>query len=93
MIFAIDIDGTLTEETEGWDYANRTPNFKRIEGVNRLHAEGHHILLFTARFEEDREVTTFWLRKFGVRYHNLILGKPQYDFIIDDKSLTLSHLE
>lgn len=92
-IYAIDIDGTLTIETEGWDYAKRTPNFQRIAGVNKLIAEGHEVVLYTARFEEDREVTKIWLADNGVKYHRLILGKPQYDFYIDDKALTPDFLE
>jgi hypothetical protein len=93
MIYAIDIDGTLTIETEGWDYENRTPKPSHIAGVNRLFDAGHSILLFTARFEEDRGKTTDWLRKYGVKYTRLIMDKPQYDVVIDDKMLPPSMLE
>ena len=27
------------------------------------------------------------LKKWGVKYHKLIMGKPSYDLIIDDKSI------
>ena len=92
-IFAIDIDGTLTIETDGWKYSERTPNLKRIRGVNKLYNEGHRIVLFTARYAVDKEITEQWLELHGVLYHELILGKIQYDAIIDDRSLPLEFLE
>ena len=27
------------------------------------------------------------IKKWGVKYHKLIMGKPSYDLIIDDKSI------
>ncbi len=92
-IYAIDIDGTLTLETDGWDYNNRTPNVERIRGVNKLYEAGNTIILFTARFIEDEEVTRHWLSFHNVQYHRLVLGKIQYDVIIDDKAAPLELLE
>jgi len=48
MIYCFDIDGTLCTNTEG-DYANAQPFYEVIAEVNRLFAEGHRILLYTAR--------------------------------------------
>jgi len=89
MRIAIDIDGVLTVETEGFGeaaYLNRTPNQKMISYVNYLYARGEHIILFSSRFEVDRLITKTWLLKHGVKYHELILSKPQYNIIIDDKA-------
>ena len=79
----------MTNETEGWGdekYRSRTPNKLNILIVNLLHSDGHQISLFTARHEEDRPVTVAWLAKYGVRYDDLIMGKPHYDVFIDDKA-------
>ena len=88
-IYCIDIDGVLTNETAGHDYANRSPNIRNINAVNSLHRLGHRILLYTARYPEDELITKAWLLTFNVKYHELKLGKPQYDFIVDDKTISL----
>ena len=32
-------------------------------------------------------LTKSQLKKWGLKYHKLIMGKPSYDFFIDDKNL------
>lgn len=86
MIIGIDVDGTLTNEVEGHNYAVRTPNKKMIEKVNQWFLEGNTIVLFSSRWEADRATTRTWLKKHGVRYHTLILNKPKFDMYIDDIS-------
>jgi len=88
-IYSVDIDGVLTIETEGHDYANRTPNVENINKINALYRAGHTINLWTSRFPVDREVTEAWLEKHKVNYNSLSLGKHQYDFLIDDKAIFL----
>lgn len=85
----VDIDGTLTLETEGWGdrvYSKRTPNIPVIQYVNNLSLY-EHITIYTSRHEEDRRVTERWLKKHGVVYHKIIFNKPQFDLLIDDKTL------
>lgn len=92
----VDMDGTLTNETEGFGpevYSQRTPNPFIIGVVNNYYDQGHDITIYTARYHQDREVTAEWLNKYGVKYHNLILGKPQYDIMIDDNSVNPRFLE
>jgi hypothetical protein len=91
-IVAVDIDGVLTNEIEGWDYTNRTPNLKNIELVNRLVKNGNTIILFSARFSQDHDSTIAWLNKHGVKFSRLILEKPHYDFIVDDKCVKLEEI-
>ena len=84
----VDIDGTLTFETEGYGegvYANRSPRLDVIKFVNLLYAKGYIITLWSARHEEDREITMGWLSLYAVKYHKLVLDKPKYDILIDDK--------
>ena len=83
----VDIDGVLTNETEGFGsaiYAERTPKQWLINHINNLHEKGHNITLWTARHLEDEKDTLSWLRKHNVKFHKLILGKPHYDLFIDD---------
>ncbi len=81
----VDIDGTLTKETYGWDdYSKRTPILPMIQLVNDLYRRGKTIVLWTARHIEDKAVTVEWLEKYDVRYHKLILGKPHYCILLDD---------
>lgn len=39
MIVYVDIDGVLTNETEGHNYENRTPNKTNINIVNRIYKQ------------------------------------------------------
>ena len=88
--YCFDIDGTLCEQEES-DYSLARPFLSRIARVNSLFDEGHRILLFTARGSKSgldwREVTEQQVNSWGLRHHELILGKPHADFYIDDKAL------
>ena len=82
----IDIDGILTNETEGHDYKNRTPCKGNINIVNRLYKAGYGIILWTSRYGLDDQITRDWLRKYGVKYNDIIYDKPKYSLLIDDLS-------
>lgn len=91
MIYCFDIDGTLCSNTFG-DYELAVPFPEVIRRVNKLHEAGHRILLFTARGTTTgidwRELTERQMAEWGVRYDELILGKPQADVYIDDRGLS-----
>ena len=90
MILCFDIDGTLCSNTEG-EYTQARPYLDVIAEVNRLHTEGHTILLYTARGATTgidwRRTTEEQLREWQVRFHELFMGKPTADVYIDDKAL------
>lgn len=96
MIYLIDIDGVLCDEMLG-DYHNSTPNYKNISKVNKMFDSGHTIKIFTGRGSATgidwREFTDKQLKSWGVKYHELILGKPVCDFIVDDKNISLKEWE
>ncbi len=63
-----------------------------IEMINRLYSEGHYICFFTARTDKHVKVTRAWLKRHGVRHHQIIFNKPrklgpyaEYHFIDDAK--------
>ena len=93
MIYCIDIDETLCHSPED-DYAHSMPIQDAIDRVNKLYEEGHTIKLFTGRGSWDnydwREFTVAQLNKWGVKYHELIMGKPHADVFIDDKAINTS---
>lgn len=96
----LDLDGTIcTLRSEKGDYANAEPNAGAIETINRWHDDGHHIIIFTARRMRTHEgdvqkvildvgkLTVDWLERHGVRYHELIFGKPYAHVYVDDLAL------
>lgn len=98
MRYCFDIDGTVCTNTDG-AYEQAQPYPEAVAAINRLHEAGHYIILFTARGSSTgidwRSVTERQMAEWGVRYHDLRLGKPHADVFIDDKAVTANgwHLE
>lgn len=87
----VDFDSTLTTgEGDPWwvDKLDETPRREMINLVNELFKQNHTIIIYTARREEVREETEYYLNKWGVMYHALRMGKPGYDFLIDDRAIS-----
>jgi hypothetical protein len=86
--FCFDLDGTICK-TEGLDYSASVPMESRIRHVNDLYRNGHYIIIFTARGtmsgQDHSVLTETQLKKWGLNFHELILGKPAADIYIDDK--------
>lgn len=90
MIYCVDIDGTICR-TQGANYASAEPLASRIRHINALFDDGHEVVYFTARGTmtgiDYGELTRNQLKRWGVRYTRLVLGKPAADIYIDDKAL------
>jgi hypothetical protein len=95
-VFCFDIDGVIANIVENLDYSQSTPNNKIIKIINRLYERGNKIILFTARGYVSKinweETTKKQMKKWGLKYTELIFGKPAADFYIDDKMLSLTDL-
>jgi len=79
-IFIVDIDGVVCEHVDNETpekMVHAAPFNESIAKVNQWFDQGHTICFFTARTEDHRSVTEEWLKKHGVKYHQLILGKPR----------------
>ena len=100
--YCVDIDGTICSPTVGRDYHTAKPWKNRIRAINKLYDDGHKIIYFTARgmgrFAGDPnaaskasailfDLTKQQLDDWGVKYHELIMGKPHADLFIDDKGI------
>lgn len=80
-------------------YKTCVPIQEGIDLCNKLHDDGYYIKLFTARgmsifggnvhlvYSELFDLTRQSLASWGVKYHELIMGKIHYDVLIDDKCL------
>jgi capsule biosynthesis phosphatase len=97
MRICFDVDGTIsTSKPGGGDYRDVVPLPGAIETLKRLKAEGHYIILQTARHmvtyasNEGKILANFgyfyeWLAKWEVPYDEIYIGKPHADLFIDDK--------
>lgn len=92
-----DLDGVIGTNTWG-KYKSAKPIKKNIKYINSLH-KNFKIIIFTSRFmgrnkdnvkkaeKEGYKFTLNQLAKWNVKFDKLILGKPSYDVIVDDKAL------
>ncbi len=95
MIIYVDIDGTICQ-TNGLDYKNAKPRQEQIRKINKLYDEGNTIIYWTARGTVTKinwlNLIEEQLGRWGCRYDDVRIGKPQYDLWIDDKSKRIEEL-
>lgn len=88
-IYCFDLDNTLCSQED--NYSNAKPFEDRIKKVNQLYDNGNKIIIFTARGTVTKidwlDITKKQLKKWNVKYHQLIFGKPNADYYIDDKGI------
>ena len=92
-----DLDNVICKTNKKNEYNKSKPNKRAINKINQLY-EKYNIIIFTARgmgrFNGNLNkvkknllpLTKNQLRLWGVKYNKLIMGKPSYDLIVDDKS-------
>lgn len=92
MTYYIDIDNTICI-TSNSDYESSQPIFNRIDKINKLYESGNEIVYWTARGsksgKEWKEFTAQQLDDWRCLRHKLLMGKPSYDILIDDKAMDL----
>lgn len=94
--YIFDLDGTLCSKES--DYSLAKPFHKRISKVNKLYDQGNKIIIYTARgmhsmnanvrkcYDKYYNFTRNQLVDWGVKFDVLMLGKPTYQYWIDDKA-------
>lgn len=91
MIYCFDLDQTLCL-TSGLEYDKAEPISSRISYVNQLYEAGHTIKVFTARGSmtgvDYYSLTHSQLESWGLKFHELILGKPAADIYVDDRGIS-----
>ena len=100
-ILCFDLDNVICSTKKNY-YGQSKPKRNIIKFVNFLYEKNYYIKIFTARgmgqYNKNRKeikknlenLTKNQLKKWGVKYHELILFKPSYDIFVDDKSLDFS---
>lgn len=95
--YVFDIDGIIASLVENNDYSLANPIVENIELINSLYDNGNTIVLFTARGYKTgidwSKITEIQLNNWGLKYHELIFGKPNADFYIDDKMINIELLK
>lgn len=90
--YVIDMDGVICN-TNGTFYETAKPNQDVIEKINRLYEAGNTIWIHTGRGYvsgvDFKNLTESQLEKWRVRYHKLLMGKPDADYYIDDKAINI----
>ena len=96
-IYCFDIDGVICN-TSGRNYSKSKPIKKSILKINKLYEKGNYIKIFTARYmgrnNENIKLaknqgyikTLSQLKKWKLKFHILIMGKPSFDVFVDDKA-------
>ena len=82
-----------------------SPKQDMINVLNELYEKGYFIIIYTARgmgqfdgdvkrvYDELYDITIDSLNKWGVKFHKLVMGKIDYDMLIDDKAMGIDNLE
>lgn len=86
-------------------YRHCTPIVENIKYVNSLYDSGHTVVIYTARgmFTYSFDISKIYsnlyiptlnhLNDWGVKFHQLIMGKYPYDYLLDDKAIELKNIE
>ena len=88
--YVIDIDGTICITKKKFkdmqkNYKAAKPRIDVINKINDLFDKGNIIFFYTSRPWVDFELTVKWLKKYSVKYHSLVFGKPVGHIYIDEK--------
>lgn len=88
MQIVIDMDGTICAEMRQFSRCLAEPKAGAIEVINKLYDAGNTIIIYSARTWMEYEMTVDWLNRYGIKYHQLFMGKPIGDVWIDDRAIT-----
>ena len=100
MRYCFDLDGTLCHnKKEGETYKDVLPIDGAWDFLKELKRKGHYIIIYTARnmatydgcigkiIKHQLPIIQEWLKKYDMPYDELIVGKPNADYFIDDKGV------
>jgi phosphoglycolate phosphatase-like HAD superfamily hydrolase len=97
MIVGFDLDGVIAKDNGGWTsdyYSSCKPNLDAVALMKKLNRQGHKIIIYTSRLSyEVKAVTVEWLHRYDVPYDAIHFDKPLYDYMIDDRGITVDQLK
>ncbi len=98
-ILCFDLDNVICITDKSHNYSKSKPNLKVIKFINSLFLKKNYIIkIYTARgmgkFDGNlkkvktkyEKLTKLQLRKWKLKYHELVMGKISYDLFVDDKA-------
>jgi hypothetical protein len=98
----VDLDDTLLlypdsdlepEQREAQErYPDAMPNNEEIEILNRLYDAGNVIIIYTGRGWHNYHLTVGQLIVFGIKYHELLMGKPTGIWVDKDFKTSLKDI-
>lgn len=86
-------------------YLHCQPHEEVVKLVNSLYDDGYKVIIYTARgmtqfagniieiYSKLYNLTNEQLKSWGVKYHQLVMGKIHYDVLIDDKALNSYNID
>lgn len=90
MIVALELDGMICSPIYSMVSIQAAEQCTAIEGAKdallKLKELGHTILIYSHRDLSLGQASEVWLQKNKIPYDRIILGKPQYDLMLDAKS-------
>lgn len=93
--YFIDIQGTICKSYKN-DYHISAPKYDVIQYFNKLYDEGNEIHYWTARGSVSGKkwdkITVQQLKSWKCKYDSINIGKPHYDYWIDDKAINVKDL-
>jgi len=91
-VIAIDLDGTLCDELPYGIRPLAEPFLDKRDLINKWVDKGHIIIIFTARPWHEYFLIQKWLDDNEFKYNQIVCGKVQYDYIIDDRMSTFTEV-
>ena len=94
VVRVVDIDGVIFELRPSVLHKDVVPLSDSIETINKWFENGDYVCIWTSRAKCYEESTRKELDEVGLKYHELILGKPLGDIveIYDDMKIVAHHL-
>jgi capsule biosynthesis phosphatase len=102
----VDLDGTIACNKQiGEEYGDVKPIDGAVSALQELKSQGVYIVIHTARnmgtqnnnlgrvIANQAKIVIDWLDKYRIPYDELLFGKPNVDYFIDDKGLPFSNWE
>ena len=93
MKIIVDLDGTICTEEKQFSRSLAKVNPGAREALNLLKGKGFILIIYSARTWAEYELTIDWLKRNKIPFDQLILGKPQGDYWIDDRAIKYKNWE
>ena len=87
MKIVIDLDGTICTEEKQFSRSLAKVNPGAKKALNLLKKRGFTLIIYSARTWAEYELTIDWLNKNKIPFDQLILGKPQGNYWVDDRAI------